>query len=135
VSEDRVELVRAMLRLWNAGDRDFAVLPEYMDPTIELESPFSSVVGEPYRGYDGIEQWIRDIDEQFSQWSIAPDDVRESGDQVIALVTVSGLGRGSDLALEFPSAGIFDFAGDDRLTRVRVYRDVDEGLKAVGLEK
>jgi hypothetical protein len=38
VSEDRVELVRAMFRLWNAGDRDLVVLPEYMDPPIELES-------------------------------------------------------------------------------------------------
>jgi hypothetical protein len=68
VSRDRVELVRAMFE----RDRDFAVLPEYVDPAIELESPFSSVVGEPYRGYAGIEQWTRDIDEQFIQWSISP---------------------------------------------------------------
>jgi hypothetical protein len=66
---------------------------------------------------------------------IAPDDVREIGDQVLALVTASGLGRGSNLALDFPSAGVFGFAGDDRLTRVRVYRDLDEGLKAVGPER
>jgi hypothetical protein len=74
VSQDRVEFVRAMFRLWNAGDRDFALLPEYMDPAIELESPFHS-------------------------------------------------------------AGVFDFAGEDRLACLRVYRDVDEGLKAVGLEQ
>jgi hypothetical protein len=55
VSQNRVDLVREMFGLWNAGDRDFSVLPEYVDPVIELESPFSSVVGEPYRGYAGIE--------------------------------------------------------------------------------
>jgi ketosteroid isomerase-like protein len=135
VSRDRVELVRAMFEFWNAGDRDFAVLPEYVDPAIELESPFSSVVGEPYRGYAGVEQWTRDIDEQFVRWSISPDDVREIGVHVIAIVTVSGRGRSSNLALQFPSAGVFDFAGDDRITHVRIYPDVHEALKAAGLEE
>jgi ketosteroid isomerase-like protein len=124
-----------MFELWNAGDRDFAVLPEYVDPAIELESPFSSVAGEPYRGYAGIEQWTRDIDEQFVQWSISPDDIREISDHVIAMVTVSGRGRGSNLALQFPAAGVFAFAGDGRVTRVHIYADVREALKAVGVER
>jgi hypothetical protein len=124
-----------MFELWNAGDRDFAVLPEYVDPAIELESPFSSVAGEPYRGYAGIERWTRDIDEQFVEWSISPDDIREIGDHVIAMVTVSGRGRSSNLALQFPSAGVFAFAGEDRVTHVHIYADVREALKAVGLER
>jgi ketosteroid isomerase-like protein len=133
VSRDRVELVRAMFGLWNAGDRDFAALSEYVDPAIELESPFSSVVGEPYRGYAGIERWTRDIDEQFAQWSITPHEIREIDDQVIAMVTVSGRGRSSNIALQFRSAGVFDFARD-QVTRVCIYTDVHEALKAVGLE-
>jgi ketosteroid isomerase-like protein len=135
VLRDRVELVRAMFELWNAGDRDFAVLPEYVDPAIELESPFSSIVGEPYRGYAGIEQWTRDIDEQFVEWSISPYDVREVGVHVIAMVTVRGRGRSSNLVLQLPSAGVFNFAGDDRITHVRIYPDVHEALKAVGLKE
>ncbi len=43
-----VEIVRAFAEQWNAGVR--GVPTEVFDPAVELESPFSSVVGEPYRG-------------------------------------------------------------------------------------
>jgi ketosteroid isomerase-like protein len=89
VSRDRVELIRAMFETWNTGARGLAVLREYLDPGIELEGPLSSVLGAPYRGYEGIEQWTRDIDEHFSQWSIRPEDVREIGDRVMATVNVT----------------------------------------------
>jgi hypothetical protein len=49
--------------------------------------------------------------------------------------TVSGQGRSSGLALQFPSAGVFDVASDDRVTHVRIYTDVHGALKAVGLEE
>jgi hypothetical protein len=133
VSRDRVELIEVMFDSWNAGARDLAVLREYLDPGIELEGPLSSVVGAPYRGYRGIEQWIRDVDEQFSEWSISPDNVREIEDQVIATVTVTARGRRSDVALHFPSAaGVFDFAGNDRVRRICMYPDIREALEAVG---
>jgi hypothetical protein len=37
VSWARVELVWAMIGLWNEGDRNFALLTEYLDPAIELD--------------------------------------------------------------------------------------------------
>jgi hypothetical protein len=67
MSHDRVELVRTLIGRWNAGDHDPERLPEYVHSAFELGSPFSSVVGEPYRGYAGIEQWARDLDEQFAE--------------------------------------------------------------------
>jgi limonene-1,2-epoxide hydrolase len=51
------------------------------------------------------------------------------------MVTVRGRGRSSNLVLQFPSAGVFHFAGDDRITHVRIYPDVHEALKAVGLKE
>ena len=135
MSQDRVALIRMLIGRWNAGDHDPEDLPEYVDSAFELESPFASVVGEPYRGYAGIEQWARDLDEQFAEWSIGLDDVRQIGNQVIAISTVDARGRASDVTLRFRSASIFDFASDDRVTRLRIYSDVDEALKAVGLEE
>jgi hypothetical protein len=134
MSEDRVELVCTLIGRWNAGEHDPEDLPEYVDPTFEPESPFSSVVGEPYRGYEGIGQWARDLDEQFVEWSIGLDDVRQIGNQVITFSTVDARGRASDITLRFRSASVFNFGSDDRVTRLRIYSDVDEALKAVGLE-
>jgi SnoaL-like domain len=133
--QDRVELVRTLIGRWNAGDHDLEDLPAYVDSAFELESPFSSVVGEPYRGYAGIEQWARDLDEQFAEWSIGLDDVRQIGNRVITIATIDARGRASDVTLRFRSASVFDFGSDDRVTRLRIYADVDEALKAVGLQE
>jgi hypothetical protein len=127
---DHVGIVRALFARWNAGDHGVEIFPEYFDPAIELESPLSSVVGEPYRGYSGMERWVGDLDEQFIRWSISTDEVREIGKRVFALTTIRARGRASDVALEFPSAGIIEFADDDRLTRIRIYLDVDEARAA-----
>jgi hypothetical protein len=135
MSRDRVDMVRALFEHWNAGDHRNELLPEYFDPAIELESPLSSVVGEPYRGYEGMERWVSDLDEQFTLWSISTDEVRDIGNRVFTLTTVRARGRASDVALEFPSAGILEFADDGRVTRVRIYLDVNEALKAAGLSE
>ena len=134
MSQDRIGLVRTLIGRWNAGDHDPEGLLDNVDSAFELESPFSSVVGEPYRGYAGIEQWARDLDEQFAEWSIGLDDVRQIGNQVITISTIDARGRASDVTLRFRSAGVFDFGSDDRVTRLRIYLAVDEALKAVGLQ-
>ena len=133
MSQDRVELVRALIGRWNAGDHHPEDLPAYVDSAFELESPFSSVVGEPYRGHGGFEQWARDLDEQFAEWSIGLDDIRQVGNQVITISTIDARGRASDVRLRFRSASVFDFGNDDRVTRLRIYSDVDEALRAMGM--
>jgi len=127
--------VRALLGHWSAPDHGLGDLPRYLDPAIELESPFSSVVGEPYRGYAGIERWLRDIDEQFAEWSILASDVRDLGDQVLVIGTAMTRGRTSDVTLELHVATVVDFGADDRVLRLRIYWDIEEALKAVGLEE
>ena len=134
MSESRTERVCAMVGLWNAGHHGSERLAEYFAPAIELESPLSSVHGSPYRGYGGIEQWARDLDEHFVEWSIGLDDLREIGDQVLAISTINARGRASDVSLQFSAATVLDFGTDDRAERVRIYTDVPEALKAVGLE-
>jgi SnoaL-like domain len=129
--QDRVQMTRALVELWNTRGRGVERAHELVDPTIELESPLSSVAGEPYRGYAGIERWVRDLEEQFVEWSIAVDDVREIAGQVIAVVTVQARGRASDVPLQFSAASLHTFAPDNRVTRVRIYRDVSEALEAV----
>jgi ketosteroid isomerase-like protein len=133
MSQENVEIVRALVDHWNAGVR--SVLTEYLDPAVELESPLSSVSGEPYRGHSGIEQWVRDVDEQFAEWQIDLDDVRGVGNTVIAVGSVHGRGRGSGIEFDQPSAIVAAFGSDHRITRARIYADVDAAREAVGLSE
>jgi ketosteroid isomerase-like protein len=131
VSQTNGEVARALNKLWNEGVRDIPT--EYLDPAVELESPFSSVSGQPYRGYTGIKEWVGDVDEQFSEWQNRLDDVREVGNAVITVGVLHGRGRGSGIEFDQPCALVMDFGSDNRITRVRIYWDVDAALKAVGL--
>src|SRR5262249_22574932 len=108
---------------------------EWFDPAIELVGPLSSARGRPYRGQVGVERWVRDVDEQFAHWTFSPDEVREVGDKVIATGTLDARGRGSGVALQSSMASVHEFASDHRMTRMRVYLDLQEALKAVGLQE
>ena len=131
MSHENADNARAMLERWTAGDRSAETIARYCAPTIELRSPFSSVIGEPYRGYTGVERWSRDIDDQFAEWSILVDEVRQEGDRVLILSTVEVRGRVSDLAMSFAAAATFEFGTDHRVTALRIYSDVQEALDAL----
>jgi SnoaL-like domain len=133
MSQDRARRVGTLIELWST--RDFTRVPEFFDPGVELESPFSSVAGAPYRGYAGIERWIADIDQQFAEWSVAPQELRDAGDRVIAIAAIGARGRGSEVRLQFPAATVFEFAADNRVTRMRIYLDLREALADIGLEE
>ena len=133
MSQENVEVVRAIFERWNAGDR--TVAREYLDPAVEAETPFSSVSGTPYRGYPGFEQWLREIDEQFSEWQTRHDDVREVGNTVIAIGSVHARGRSSGIEFDLPYALVADFGSDHRIIRVRIHTDVNAALEAVGLRE
>jgi ketosteroid isomerase-like protein len=124
-------VVRAIFERWEAGDH--SVPTKHLDPAVEFETPISSVSGEPYRGHAGIEQWLRDIDEQFAEWRFRIDDMREVGNAVLAIGVVHGRGRASDVPLQFPSAILFHLGSDHRVRRARIYPDVNQALEAVGL--
>ncbi len=135
MSQENVTILRALIDHWNAGSRDFTTIAAYFDPAIELESPFSSIAGEAYRGRAGIEQWGRDVDEQFAEWSIILGDTREVGNAVVAISEIHGRGRASGILVDFPSAAVAYFGSNHLMTRARIYLDVSEALKAVGLEE
>ncbi|GAC1435731.1 MAG: hypothetical protein NVSMB51_05710 [Solirubrobacteraceae bacterium] len=133
MSRENVEALRRSFERWNMGDH--TVRAEDVDPGVELESPMSSVAGEPYRGHAGIEAWVRELDEQFAEWRVSIGDVREVGNAVIAVGGISLRGRASDVVLDQPAAWVVDFGIDHRITRVRIYLDAAAAFEAVGLEE
>ena len=134
MSGEYVEILRALIDHWNAGNRDLTTIGAYFDPAIELESPFSSIAGEPYRGHAGIEQWARDVDEQFAEWRITLGDIRVIPDAVLATSQIHARGRASGVLVDFPATAIAYFSSNHLMTGARIYLEVGEALKAVGPE-
>jgi len=128
MSQENVEIVRRLVERWNRGERsaDDAIHPE-----IEIVSRFRP---DPYRGRDGLEQWMREIDEQFEEWEIAVDEWRSEGNRVVAIGQLHIRGRIGGIELDPPAAAVVELA-DNKVFRLQLFGDRAEALEAAGLSE
>jgi ketosteroid isomerase-like protein len=96
-------LVQAAIDAYNR--RDLAQLRGLMTEDVELRPPVSALTGRAYRGHNGIEEWLHDVDESFASAEIIPLELRDLGAKVLALTEFvvegyeSRLPLGSELGL------------------------------------
>jgi len=131
VPGENVEIASQMFIWWNLGDHD-VVDYAAIDPEIEGHTPLSSTKGTPYRGHEGVRQWIADIDEQFEDWYSRPDEFRDVGDgRVLVLGELHMRGRESGIEFDQPMGWLLTFR-DGKLCRYEVFADRDEARRAAG---
>jgi ketosteroid isomerase-like protein len=96
-------LVQAAIDAYNG--RDLERLRDLMTADVELRPPVSALTGRAYRGHDGIEEWLGDVDESFASAQIVPFELLDLGARVLALTEFivegyeSRLPLGSELGL------------------------------------
>jgi ketosteroid isomerase-like protein len=85
-------------------------------------------------GADGIKRFFTDIEDIGPDFRIEVQRVQAVGDNtVIAFMRTSATGRASGIATGTESqTNVYDFA-DDKISRIRIFLDGDQALKAVGL--
>jgi ketosteroid isomerase-like protein len=105
MSQENVELVRKGFARWNEGDYDFFF--NSAAPDIELLSRFGSLTGEPYRGHEGVREWL-------------------------AIGGIHMRARESGLDMKEPMGWVVEFR-DGRVVRMRFYAPPAEALEAVDL--
>ena len=131
MSQENVEVVREGFARWNEGDYDF--LFSFAAPDVELFSRFGSLTGDdPYRGYEGVREWLADIQQSFERFDLWLDEVRDLGDDVLAIGGINMRARGSGLDMKEPMGWVLEFR-DGRVARMRFYTPPAEALEAVGL--
>jgi ketosteroid isomerase-like protein len=118
VGAEREELIRDLFERWNHGDRD--IDPATVAPDAEVHSAMTRAT---YRGYDGIKDWMAEIDEQFESWQISVEKISDlADDRAVALGSVRFRGRASGVEFEQPIGWIFRFVGR-RVAEMRVFPD------------
>ena len=129
MSQQNIDLVKRWVDAWNRGQRS---LPEgEVDPDLVIESRFRP---EPYSGVLGVEQWTREIDEQFEEWRIEIDDWLSKDNLVVALGQLHIRGRAGGVEFDQPAAAMVEVR-DGRLFRLRLFADHAEALEAAGLRE
>jgi uncharacterized protein len=131
MSQENVEIVRAILEAFNRGDmRGFL---EMCDPDIEWDLSQRLVDPETYHGHRGVEKFF---EQQLEAWEEVPrmeaEDLIDAGDQVVAFVRVHGRGRGSGAAVDARIAQVWTIRRE-KATRLQYYGDRTGALNAAGL--
>ena len=91
------------------------------------------MVGAQYLGSDGIRRFFTDIEDIGPDFRIEVQRVQAIGDSnALAFLRVSSTGRASGIVTGAESANVYDFI-EGKISRIRIFLDRDEALKAVGL--
>jgi ketosteroid isomerase-like protein len=130
MSQENVETVRRAIAAINA--RDIAAYLACCTENVELL--IAESVGAQYSGADGIRRFFTDIEDAGPDFRIEVQRVQAVGDShALALLRVSSTGRASGIVTSAESGNVYDFV-DGKMSRIRIFFDRDEALKAVGLE-
>lgn len=128
MSDENVELVRAAYDAVNR--RDFEWVSSVVAPGFEYESVRT---GAAHVGVGGIGELIREMDEAFASYEQTPERIIEAADDtVIALIRLTGTGRGSGVPVEQRHAHVWQLR-DGKFVHGKGYLTHAEALEALGL--
>src|SRR6476646_4504633 len=133
MSQGNVELVERAVAAINA--RDIEGYLACCTENVKLETPMAAVGG-VYEGVDGIRRYFADIEDAAPDFRIELDGVEVvDSKRVLAFLRISSTGRASGIRMAPPPlTNVYDLI-DGKLSRIRIFLDRQQALKAVGLEE
>ena len=132
MSQGDVEVVRELAAAWRRGDRE-AWLAVW-DDEAEFYPLRAQLEGHTYRGRDGLREFLIEWDKDWDYARFDVNEIRDAGDQVVALAQFRALGRGSGVELDYP-IGVVITVRRERVVYARFYSTVSDALEAVGLSE
>ncbi|HSI81058.1 MAG TPA: nuclear transport factor 2 family protein [Solirubrobacterales bacterium] len=103
--------------------RDLETMVEFADPEIEINVVTAHVAGRdgPYRGHDGIRQYLDDVDATWDEIDLQPRQYVEIGDERVLVLGRVRTRRGSTL-IDVPNAWLWELAGG-KVKSIRLFVD------------
>jgi ketosteroid isomerase-like protein len=132
MSEQNVEIVRGG---WDHFLATGGLPEEVMAPDFVWD--MSTFRGWPeqrlYVGVEGARAFLRDWTAPFDDWTIELQALYDAGERVVAVCRQRGRSRTTNLPVEM-LFGMVWTVRDGLETRMEMYADPDEALKAIGLD-
>ncbi len=112
--------------------RDLEALRGIADPQIEIHTVTGMVAGrsEPYRGHEGLVEYLRDVGEMWDEIELRPTEFRELSKG--RLVVFGRVRARRELAvIDAPNAWLWE-VGEDRIRSARVFGDPQAARELLG---
>ncbi len=132
MSEENLELAQRMIKWFNLRDAETAQAHSTDD--VEIVPFRAAVEGTTYQGPGAFAAFDAGSDAAWEQIRFEPERFVTGPDRVVAIGHLSARARGTGIELSPSAATSFEFRGG-KLSRVQVYFDVDEALKAAGMSE
>jgi ketosteroid isomerase-like protein len=130
VSSANLELSRRGLEAFN--QRDVEGVLATLDPDVELIPLRAVLEGRRYSGHEGFRTYLADVDEDWDEFTVEPDEFRElDGERVLTLGRIHARGRGSGVEVDYPAAWISEIRAG-KVVRLQFYSDEAHALAATG---
>jgi ketosteroid isomerase-like protein len=128
MSQENVELVKVLMDAVNR--RDIDTFSAVTTADFEWFPVFAArVEGDVYRGREGIEAFLGEVDETWEEFRPVPEEYRDLGDRVLGLGRLRTRGRASGAPSDSPWGGVYDLR-EGKVSRIRTFLDHDEALRA-----
>jgi ketosteroid isomerase-like protein len=130
MSQENVEIVKAALEAWNAGDMD--AFRELYDPDAIVRPVKDWPEPGPFVGREAVMGWFEQLREGWDTNAMEPISFTDAGDRVIVRLLGRGVVRGPESSMEFSSVYTLR---KGRILYHEIFWDHAEALEAVGLSE
>jgi ketosteroid isomerase-like protein len=120
-------------RLFEAfGRRDLSSVLDLVHPEIVFEPMTAAVTqaGEPYRGHEGMRDYVADVQEHWQELTVHPVQIRAAGQAVVVLGLASGRGPAGSFE-DAPATWVLKFS-EGLVIHIQIFSDARHVLDALG---
>jgi ketosteroid isomerase-like protein len=129
MSQENVELARAFFVAWNA--RDAEGVDRMLHPDAKI-TRLSDRAGFPQPSWGAnTSEYFSHLDDAWASLTVEIAEFRDSGDSVVALGRMCGVGRAGGVEVDRPFATVFTIRAG-RFSRVDSFGSWDDALEAAG---
>jgi ketosteroid isomerase-like protein len=130
MSQENVDVLRRGMDCFERRDVEAAI--ELLDPDVEWRPAFTALLGGEatvFRGHDGAREVMWQFWEVFSETHFEVSEIRDLGDQALAIGTMRARGTESGAEIESPWASLVR-SKKGKATSIRVFTDPAEAIEA-----
>ncbi len=130
-SQGPEKAVRELVAAFN--ERDLESFIAGLDTEVELLPLLAQLEGKAYRGHDGAREMFVELDQDWEHVRIEIDELRDAGEEVVALCHLRSRGRVSGVDLDMPLAVLWRFRRG-KILYLKSFSEPADALRAAGLE-